>query len=78
MPRPGVSQVAPAAKKAKGAKDADVSAALGSTTVFIKNLPWAADDDAIYEFFKECGEAVNVRIGKRTPRAAAWQGPCLL
>ena len=41
-----------------------MSAAQGSSTVFIKNLPWSATEDQIYEFFQECGEAVNVRIGK--------------
>ena len=59
-----MAQAAPAAKKPKAAKDADVSAAQGSSTVFIKNLPWSATEDQIYEFFQECGEAVNVRIGK--------------
>ena len=35
----------------------------GSSTVFIKNLPWAADEHALREFFGECGgEIVSVRI----------------
>ena len=49
---------------------------MGSTTIFIKNLPWSAVEDEIYEFFKECGEAVNVRIGKRPTLLAAWHGRC--
>ena len=60
----------PAPKKAKAGKDADVSAAQGSTTIFIKNLPWSATEDELYEFFKACGEAVEVRIGTHL----AWLG----
>ena len=51
---------APAAKKSK----ADVSAANGSSTIFVKNLPWSADEDTIAEFFGDCGTVANVRIGK--------------
>ena len=44
----------------------DVSAANGSSTVFVKNLPWSADEDTIAEFFADCGTVANVRIGERT------------
>ena len=50
-------------KKAKTSNDADVSAAQGSATIFIKNLPWSATEDELYEFLKSAGEAVEVRIG---------------
>ncbi len=50
----------PVAKKAK----VDVSAAQGSSTIFIKNLPWSADDNMLTEFFGECGNVMSVRIGE--------------
>ena len=35
----------------------------GSSTVFVKNLPWAADEHALRDFFGGCGgEIVSVRI----------------
>ena len=42
----------------------DASAANGSSTVFVKNLPWSADEDTIAEFFADCGTVANVRIGE--------------
>ena len=51
---------APASKKPK----TDVSAANGSSTIFVKNLPWSADEDTIAEFFCDCGTVANVRIGE--------------
>jgi nucleolin len=53
-------QAQPQEKKAK----TDVSAANGSSTVFVKNLPWSADEDTIAEFFGDCGTVANVRIGE--------------
>jgi hypothetical protein len=50
----------PVAKKAK----VDVSAAQGSSTIFIKNLPWSADDAMLTDFFGECGNVTSVRIGE--------------
>lgn len=69
--------VKPAAKKAKAGKDVDVSAAQGSTTVFIKNLPWAAGEDELYEFFKDCGEAVEIRVGESSGLCPCLQRCCL-
>ena len=51
---------APAQKKSK----VDASAAQGSSTVFVKNLPWSADEDTIAEFFGDCGTVANIRIGE--------------
>jgi len=51
---------APAQKKPK----VDASAAQGSSTVFVKNLPWSADEDTIAEFFGDCGTVANIRIGE--------------
>lgn len=51
-------------KKAKGGDD---SAAQGSTTVFIKNLPWSATDEELANFFADCGEVTEVRIGAHLP-----------
>jgi len=31
--------------------------------VFIKNLPWSATDEELANFFGECGEVTEVRIG---------------
>jgi RNA recognition motif. (a.k.a. RRM, RBD, or RNP domain) len=50
----------PAAKKAKAEDD---SAAQGSSTVFVKNLPWSASDEDLANFFADCGEVAEVRIG---------------
>ncbi len=50
----------PAAKKAKAEDD---SAAQGSSTVFVKNLPWSATDEDLANFFADCGEVAEVRIG---------------
>ena len=41
----------------------DTSAAQGSTTIFIKNMPWSATEESIREFFAPAGEVVEVRIG---------------
>lgn len=53
------------AKPAKKAKtsEVDTSAAQGSTTIFIKNMPWSATEESIREFFSPAGEVVEVRIG---------------
>ena len=53
------------AKPAKKAKtsEVDTSAAQGSTTIFIKNMPWSATEESIREFFAPAGEVVEVRIG---------------
>ena len=59
-PDRSVSAQAPQQKKPK----VDVSAANGSSTVFVKNLPWSADEDTIAEFFADCGTVANVRIGE--------------
>jgi hypothetical protein len=50
-------------QKAKAAPQADVSRAQGSSTIFVKNLPWSADSDSLAEFFAECGPVANVRVG---------------
>eukprot|EP00793_Prasinoderma_coloniale_P005402 PRCOL_00004810-RA len=34
----------------------------GIVTIFVKNLPWAADENAVGEFFTQCGEVSAVRI----------------
>ncbi|KAL4434185.1 hypothetical protein ABPG75_000626 [Micractinium tetrahymenae] len=54
----------PAAKKQKAADGSavDVSAASGSRTIFMKNLAWSADEDAIRSFFDGCGEIAEVRV----------------
>eukprot|EP00951_Prasinocladus_malaysianus_P048447 scaffold658656_cov36-Prasinocladus_malaysianus.AAC.1 len=52
----------PVKKKSKKAEDADDSAAKGSCTVFIKNLPYRITEDEMYEFFGDCGEVYAVRI----------------
>ena len=60
---------APAAKKAKtenGAqktKAADTTAAQGSRTIFVKNLPWSADEAMLNDFFSGCGAVSETRIG---------------
>lgn len=60
----------PAAKKQKTAEAAPTPTAgpggdaAGSKTVFIKNLPWSADEDALGQFFAECGELASVRIAR--------------
>ena len=51
-------------KKAKSAKDVDVKAAKGSSTIFVKNLAWAVGEDELYEFFGACGEIVDARVGE--------------
>lgn len=61
---PPAKAAAPVKKKAKAAKDVDVSAAKGSSTIFVKNLAWAVDQDQLYEFFASCGEVVDARIGE--------------
>ena len=58
---------APQQKKPK----VDASAANGSSTVFVKNLPWSADEDTIAEFFADCGTVANVRIGEHPNK---WSG----
>lgn len=55
-------EATPVAKKAK-TEDMDDSAAGGSSTVFIKNLPWSATDDDLAAFFSDCGEIAEIRIG---------------
>ena len=55
---------APDKKKARAAKDADVSAAKGSSTIFVKNLAWAVGEDELYEFFSSAGDIVDARIGQ--------------
>ena len=56
---------APAPKKAKTAAKSDAGAAEegGSVSIFLKNLPWKASEDDIADFFKDCGEVVDVRLG---------------
>ena len=55
---------APQQKKPK----VDASAANGSSTVFVKNLPWSADEDTIAEFFGDCGTVANVRVGEHSDK----------
>lgn len=66
----------PAPKKQKAADGSavDASAANGSKTIFIKNLPWAADEDALREFFAEAGPIAEVRIAydRETGRARGF------
>ena len=67
---------APAAKKAKAengvaktkpaAAAVDTGAAQGSRTIFIKNLPWSADEAMLNEFFTECGTIAETRIGEHS------------
>lgn len=55
---------APLKKKARSdGPKVDVSAAQGSSTVFVKNLPWSADEHSLREFFGECGAVASVRVG---------------
>ncbi|CAI7931527.1 unnamed protein product [Closterium sp. NIES-54] len=44
------------------------------TTLFVKNLPFSADQDTIAEFFADCGEVSDVRIAmdKETGRARGF------
>ncbi|KFM24009.1 Protein gar2 [Auxenochlorella protothecoides] len=67
------SKKAPAKKAADGSA-VDASAANGSKTIFIKNLPWAADEDALREFFAEAGPIAEVRIAydRETGRARGF------
>lgn len=54
----------PLPKKAKTqAPKVDVSAAQGSSTVFVKNLPWSANEESLTEFFSDCGAVASVRVG---------------
>jgi len=64
----------PVKKKGKSGGDFDDSAAKGSCTVFIKNLPWAITEDDMYAFFEDCGEPVAVRIAtdRETGRAKGF------
>lgn len=64
----------PDKKKAKASKDADVSAAKGSSTIFVKNLAWKVGEDELYEFFGSCGEITDARIG--APCGLLSAGPC--
>jgi nucleolin len=56
----------PPKKKAKkeAKPDVDVSAAQGSKTIFVKNLPWSAGEDELAEFFGDCGAVAEVRVGE--------------
>ena len=64
----GDAAAAPAPKKAKADKEAAApkeaapAAGGGSCTVFVKNLPWAADDASLRDYFAEAGPVVSVRI----------------
>ena len=52
------------AKKVKTETGASTPAAAGgSSTVFIKNMPWSATEDTIRAFFEEAGEVADIRIG---------------
>ncbi|BDA49158.1 Nucleolin 2 [Coccomyxa sp. Obi] len=54
----------PLPKKAKTqAPKVDVSAAQGSSTVFVKNLPWSANEESLTQFFSDCGAVASVRVG---------------
>ena len=35
----------------------------GSSTIFIKNMPWSATEDTVRSFFEEAGEVTDIRIG---------------
>ncbi|RMZ53014.1 hypothetical protein APUTEX25_001133 [Auxenochlorella protothecoides] len=61
-------------QKAADGSAVDASAANGSKTIFIKNLPWAADEDALREFFAEAGPIAEVRIAydRETGRARGF------
>ena len=57
---------APAPKKAKTAAKSDAASAEdegSSVSIFLKNLPWKASEDDIADFFKDCGEVTDVRLG---------------
>ena len=56
-------EAAPAPKKAKTAAKSDAQEEGGSVSIFLKNLPWKASEDDIADFFKDCGEVVDVRLG---------------
>ncbi len=76
---------APAAKKAKtengavktkpAAAAADAGAAQGSRTIFIKNLPWSADEAMLSDFFSECGPIAETRIGEACLTCGWTSGP---
>lgn len=63
------------AKKAK-TSEVDTSAAQGSTTIFIKNMPWSATEESIREFFSVAGEVVEVRIGECPAFSTLVSNPC--
>ena len=56
------------AKKAEATPKANGAADDGaSRTIFMKNMPFSADEDAIKDFFSDCGETTEIRIGESTP-----------
>lgn len=58
----------PAAKKQRvdvnGTAATPAAAAGASSTIFVGNLPWSADQDSIAALFADCGEVTSVRIGE--------------
>ena len=38
----------------------------GSSTIFIKNMPWSATEDTVRSFFEAAGEVTDIRIGAPT------------
>ena len=53
-----------AAPKAAAKSDVDTSKTNGSKTVFSKNLPWGATEEQLSNFFADCGEVTDCRIGR--------------
>ena len=52
----------PAAKKAKGASDIDTSICQGSKTVFVRNLPWTAEEKDIRAYLEPAGTIAEIRV----------------
>jgi RNA recognition motif-containing protein len=36
------------------------------TTIFVGNLPWATDEDALQRLFEDCGDVVNARVVRQS------------
>ena len=46
-------------------------------TIYVKNLAYRADEGALAEFFGQCGELVDLRLGRQDDgRSRAGPGRC--
>lgn len=63
-----------ATKRGRTTDAIDDSAAKGSCTVFVKNLPFRVTEDEMYAFFEDCGEVLAVRLAtdRETGRAKGF------